>query len=57
MYVGLPDNPRYNIPNRGKITKNTAKYTKCSQNIQNGHKIYRMAIKYTSIVHYKTLEN
>jgi hypothetical protein len=43
------------------------KYTKWTQNIPNGHKIYQMATKYnkkdkmaikcTNIVHYKTLEN
>jgi hypothetical protein len=37
--------------------KNTKKYYKWPQNIPNGRKIDQLDFKYTTIVHYKTLEN
>jgi hypothetical protein len=40
----------YNMPKREKNAK-------WPQNIPNGHKIYIMAVKWTNIVLYKTLEN
>jgi hypothetical protein len=36
--TGLPDFSWHNIPKREK-------YTKCPQNIPNGHKIFPMAVK------------
>jgi hypothetical protein len=38
---GLPDFSWRNIPKRGKIYPMSTKYTKWSQNRQNGHKIYQ----------------
>jgi hypothetical protein len=55
--AGLPDFARNNKPKWGKIYQITITYTKCPHNIPNGNKINRMAIKYTSIFHYKTLLN
>jgi hypothetical protein len=40
----------------GKIYQITTKYTKCSQNIPNGHKLYIIAINRPNIFHCKALQ-
>jgi hypothetical protein len=68
---GLPDLSWHNIPKRENIPNGHKMYqmatncTKWPQIVPNGHKIYQLslkytyqtAIKYSSIFHYKTLQN
>jgi CRISPR/Cas system-associated protein endoribonuclease Cas2 len=47
-----------NIPKQGKNTKYVAtNFTKRPYIIQNGYKIFQMAIKYNNILHSKALQN
>jgi hypothetical protein len=55
--AGLPDLSWYKIPKRGKIYQITPKYYKWLKNRPNGRKIDQMSIKYTNILHCKTLHN
>jgi hypothetical protein len=54
---GLPDLSSYNIPKRGKIYQMTTKCNKMPLNLPICIKTYQIAIKYTNIFHYKTLQN
>jgi hypothetical protein len=55
--AGLPDFSWFNIPKWEKIYQMTIQYTRWPQNIPDCRKIDQVSIKFTSIFHYKTLQN